>query len=116
MEIPVLSKELFEKMLADFREVHLMVEHHPDVVLPELPTTAAWRRGEVLIHLLYGLDLANPVSNWEIGEQGVGAVLSFDRVPHITYVPWKAVVIAQARGPRSPEPPVPARPRLTLVT
>jgi hypothetical protein len=115
MEIPVLSKELFEKMLADFYEVHLMVEHHPDVVLPETVASPAWRRGEVIVHLLYGLDLANPITDWEIDERGVGAVLSFDKIPCRTFVPWGAVVIAQARGPRAPEPPNPARPRLFLV-
>lgn len=106
-----MTKEIFEEMLGEYREVHLMVSCRPGVVLPELFTSPAWRRGEELVRLVYGLDLKIPIERWEIGEKGVGAILSFDRRPRPTYVPWDAVAIVQGRWPSEP----PARPRLSLV-
>lgn len=41
--------------------------------------------------LQYGLNMRIPIPDLDVGEEGIGATLSFDRVPQWTFVPWSAV-------------------------
>ena len=41
--------------------------------------------------LQYGMNMAIPIPDLDIGEEGIGATLSFDRAPTWTFVPWGAV-------------------------
>jgi hypothetical protein len=41
--------------------------------------------------LQYGLNIRIPIPDLDVGEEGIGATLSFDRVPQWTFVPWAAV-------------------------
>ena len=41
--------------------------------------------------LQYGLNMRIPIPDLDIGEEGIGATLSFDRLPTWTFVPWSAV-------------------------
>lgn len=50
-------------------------------------------RGEPRLVLQYGLNMPVPITDLDVGEEGVRATLSFDRTPHCTFVPWSAVYI-----------------------
>jgi hypothetical protein len=41
--------------------------------------------------LQYGLNMRIPIPDLDVGEDGVGATLSFDRAPTWTFVPWSAI-------------------------
>lgn len=41
--------------------------------------------------LQYGLNMRIPIPDLDVGEDGIGATLSFDRSPTWTFVPWSAV-------------------------
>jgi stringent starvation protein B len=41
--------------------------------------------------LQYGMNMAIPIPDLDVGEEGIGATLSFDRTPTWTFVPWTAV-------------------------
>lgn len=41
--------------------------------------------------LQYGLNMRIPIPDLDVGEDGIGATLSFDRAPTWTFVPWSAV-------------------------
>lgn len=41
--------------------------------------------------LQYGLNMRIPIPDLDVGEEGIGATLSFDRMPTWTFVPWSAV-------------------------
>ena len=41
--------------------------------------------------LQYGLNMRIPIPDLDVGEEGIGATLSFDRAPTWTFVPWSAV-------------------------
>jgi hypothetical protein len=100
----------------------------PGVVLPGvLPTLP-------IVVLTYGPALPVPVVDLRLEETGIGATLSFNRVPSPTFVPWDAVwalagpggaiefagdippeVIASRADPSLIPGPEAARPRFTLV-
>lgn len=107
-----LGKDLFEKLLSNYAVVHLMVMYHELVVLPEFIKTKEWFERKGIIHLEYGLNMPVPIMDIEAKESGVSATLSFQRVPHATFVPWKSVVGMSLDGPLEakpepiPEPPV----------
>lgn len=103
-------REGFERGLAEYYTVRLVVGFHPGVVLPASVRTPAWEAGQEDMHLDYGLDMAVPIDDLEADTLGVSATLSFDRSPFMTIVPWEAVV-AMGAGERRP----PERPRLGLV-
>ena len=49
--------------------------------------------------LQYGLNMRIPIPDLDVGEEGIGATLSFDRAPTWTFVPWSAVyLIATTQG------------------
>lgn len=57
------------------------------VVLPSPLKEAA----QVLLQ--YGLDMAVPIPDLEVTENGISATLSFNREPQKTFVPWSAVFV-----------------------
>jgi stringent starvation protein B len=50
-------------------------------------------RNEAHLVLQYGHDLPIPIPDLEVDEYGVRATLSFQRMPHLTVVPWSAVYV-----------------------
>jgi stringent starvation protein B len=50
-------------------------------------------RNEAHLVLQYGHDLPIPIPDLEIDDYGVRATLSFQRMPHLTVVPWSAVYV-----------------------
>src|SRR5262249_53849403 len=59
----------------------------PGVIVP------AHLRGEAHLVLQYGHDLPIPIPDLEVDEYGVRATLSFQKLPHLTVVPWSAVYV-----------------------
>jgi hypothetical protein len=41
---------------------------------------------------VYGLNLPNPIPDLTCDQQGIRATLSFNQTPHLTFVPWAAVL------------------------
>ena len=100
------NKDVFERALANYYLVRLVVGYHPQVVLPEFLMTPTWRNEQAVVHLEYGLDMAVPITDLVVTDAGVAATLSFSRVPHTTFVPWAAVVGFAVDGarPLAPKP------------
>lgn len=55
------------------------------VVLP------AHLRRDAAVVLQYGLNMRIPIPDLDVGEDGIGATLSFNRAPVWTFIPWTAV-------------------------
>lgn len=104
-------REGFERGLAEYYTVRLVVGYHPLVVLPPEVATAAWREGGDPVHLDYGLDMPVPIDDMRVTDLGVSATLSFARSPFHTFVPWESVVTMGGGGGRRPA----ERPKLGLV-
>ena len=51
------------------------------MVPPQLKKTAR-------VVLQYGMNMAIPIPDLDVGEDGIGATLSFDHRPCWTFVPW----------------------------
>ena len=89
------KKDVFEKELAECQEVSILVREAPGLLLPahvmpvDKPTV-----------LVYGLDMAIPIDDLEVTDEGISATLSFQRTPMPTFVPWDAVVAIQGNKPR----------------
>jgi hypothetical protein len=109
-DVPIDRKAAFEKALAAYCAVYLIVIYHPEVVLPDYLMTPDWRAQKSAIFLEYGLEMAVPISDLTVTEAGVTATLSFSRVPCATFVPWGAVVGMRVGQDRSPAP----KPRFKL--
>jgi hypothetical protein len=112
------NKVTFEKALADYSIVKLLVRRHNKVVLPEA-VKAKWDtlkgKGSNLIVLEYGLDMPVPIDDLRTTDEGVFATLSFDRSPFSTFVPWESVIAMAGDDLRKPVTPVRTRPKLKLV-
>lgn len=50
--------------------------------------------------LQYGMNMAIPIPDLDVGEGGIGATLSFDQRPCWTFVPWSAVFAIVSRDQR----------------
>jgi stringent starvation protein B len=69
----------------------------------ELPE---WLRGDPQVVLQLGYDLAIPIPDLVVDDDGFSATLSFRRTPHTCKVPWAAVIaIADADGRGALFPP-----------
>jgi hypothetical protein len=95
-----------------------------EVKLPE------FLRQQKHLILQYGYNMPVPITDLAVDERGISATLSFQRVPHATFVPWSAVfamVDTDKRGyvweddlpadlnlPEPPEPPAAAKSGPTL--
>ena len=95
----------FEAALRDYHVVQLGVAYEPEVVVPTVLMTSSWRERQSIICLEYGLDMPVPIDAMLITDEGVGATLSFDRVPQYTFVPWKEVIGFGVEGERKPATP-----------
>jgi hypothetical protein len=76
------------------------------VIVPE-----QYSKHDTLV-LQYGLNLANPIPDLNVGEDGISATLSFSRVSKKTFVPWDAVL---AMFPGKPGPVGPGTPNLLVL-
>lgn len=68
------------------------------VIVPE------WLMNLPEVVLQYGLNLATPIPDLLVGEDGIRATLSFSAKPFVTFIPWKAVI---KMYPDSPGPVTP---------
>lgn len=91
-------RRAFEDGLRDNYSVKLFVRRHPGVAVPAEVSNLSWRGGGTLC-LEYGLDMPVPVVDLRVDDRGVGAVLSFDRTPRETHVPWGAVAAVVSGEP-----------------
>jgi len=64
----------------------------PGVVLPENT------KRETYIVLIFGYNLAVPILDLDVGEEGISAVLSFNRTPTRTFLPWCSVFVIRTMG------------------
>lgn len=84
----------FLKMLKKFSIVSIGVDTtHLEVVIP------SHLLGIGDIELQYGLNLANPIPDLDVGDDGISATLSFNRVPFKTFIPWAAIKWMKAGQP-----------------
>lgn len=84
----------FLKMLKKFPLVSIGVDTtHLEVVIPK------HLLGVGDIELQYGLNLANPIPDLDVGYDGISATLSFNRIPFKTFIPWAAVKWMKAGQP-----------------
>ena len=62
--------------------------HHPDLKVPDFvrPSETEFTVFE------YGFNMPFSMSDLEVDDKGISAVLFFSRIPHITFVPWEAIV------------------------
>ena len=84
-------KELFEDYLANFEEVLILCKPVEGLILPD---SAMPKEGKTTV-LVYGLDLATPIEDLLVTDEGVSATLSFQRTPTDTFVPWTALAMIQ---------------------
>lgn len=95
------KRETFERALAACYEVVVLVLSAPGV---ELPSHKWQTRGSEVetryMFLRYGLDMAKPIPDLEITDDGIRATLSFSACPIKTFVPWDAVAGIQGDGER----------------
>ena len=100
------KREAFELALADFCEVVVLVMPAPKIELPAqswVTSTleADGRRAPIYyMFLRYGLDMAKPIPDLEITDDGIRATLSFSNCPIKTFVSWDAVAGIQGDGER----------------
>ena len=91
------KRKTFEQALARCYRVHVALLKHPDVFVPEWIWQSAIGHPDVEYTVLeYGLDLAKPIPDLDVSDEGIRATLSFSNEPHATFVPWAAV--AQIEG------------------
>jgi hypothetical protein len=58
-------------------------------------------RRDAAVVLQYGLNMRIPIPDLDVGEEGIGATLSFNRSPVWTFIPWSAVfAIVSENGAR----------------
>jgi stringent starvation protein B len=85
--VPPSKKEVMLALLERSEaRVHLDARR-PGVQLPE----KLLRDGHV--RLDYGYGLTPPIADLDVGDEGIRATLSFNRVPFATFVPWTAVYL-----------------------
>ena len=109
-----LMRAAFEKLLSEEPVVRVIFTNHP---LLDVPSGVRPGERETTI-FEYGLNLPVPIYDLEIMEAGIGATLSFARVPRHTFVPWEAVVGILLPPQESVPPASPKtkpRPKLSLV-
>jgi hypothetical protein len=105
IERVVIDKEVVRRQLGDFYEVHVFVACHPRVAgMPAEVLPEGWFEGRSLLHLVYGLNQPKPIPDLECGEDGIRATLSFSNSPHLTFVPYEAIVAMRGDGLHPPAP------------
>lgn len=50
-----------------------------------------WFKKQPQLVLQLGLNMAVPIPDLDVGEEGIGCTLSFNRSPHYCWIPWSAV-------------------------
>jgi hypothetical protein len=100
------KREAFEKCLSECYEVVVLVMPAPGVDVPAqswVTSTLEADGGRAPVHFMflrYGLDMAKPIPDLEITDDGIRATLSFSCEPVKTFVPWAAVAGIQSDGER----------------
>jgi hypothetical protein len=86
------KRATFEAALANCYRVHVIVLKHPAVQVPEGLWQPALGHPEIeYLVLEYGLELAKPIPDLDVTDEGIRATLSFSNEPRATFVPWEAV-------------------------
>ena len=95
------KRDAFEAALAEFYEVVVLVLPAPGVDLPSHKWMTRGNEVEIrFMFLRYGLDMAKPIPDLEITDEGIRTTLSFSNTPVKTFVPWAAVAGIQGDGER----------------
>jgi hypothetical protein len=84
---PQTAREGFEEFLARYQQVRLLFVNHPALECP-----ADVRPDNTPQSFAYGLDMAKPIPDLEVTDEGVRATLSFSNTPCPTFVPWACVL------------------------
>ena len=80
--------EAFRDLLGRGLTEVMLASNATGVVLPE-----SVRRADEVTCLQYGHGLPIPIVDLNIDEDGIGATLTFNRLPSRTFVPWAAVFL-----------------------
>lgn len=97
---PQTKREAFERALAEFYEVLIVVVDAPLLDIPARAFASAVLYAPATAILAYGLDMPKPIPDLEITDRGIFATLSFSCEPHETFVPWEAVAAIKGNGER----------------
>ena len=102
--------EAFRDLLSRGPTEVLLASTATGVVVPD-----SIRRADKITCLQYGNQLPLPVVDLNIDEMGIGATLSFGRVPSRTFVPWTAVFMIKLADDSLGYAPLPIGPGGALV-
>src|SRR4051812_6459906 len=50
-----------------------------------------WFKKQPQLVLQLGLNMAIPIPDLDVGDEGISCALSFDRAPHYCWIPWTSV-------------------------
>ena len=81
-------RRVFESLLGRHRIVLVLFMDHPKLQMP----VSVRPKGDRTATFEYGLDLPVQIPDLKITDEGIGATLSFGRMPRATFVPWEAVI------------------------
>lgn len=88
MEIGTMTPDKQTVMLELLKEAWVYVHLDPRRDGVELPD---FLRQQPRVVLQYGYNMPVPIHDFNVDAHGISATLSFQRVPHATFVPWAAV-------------------------
>jgi hypothetical protein len=94
------KRDHFEQALASCYEVAVFVLEVPGAEIPPDVWRTHARVEARFCTLRYGLDMAKPIPDLEITDEGIRATLSFSCEPCKTFVPWDAVAAIEGDGER----------------
>lgn len=84
------KRQIIETFLARGANLFIQLDpRHPDAQVP------AKFRTEFILTLEIGYNMAIPIPDLDIADDGIGATLSFNRQPHWVFVPWAALFAAK---------------------
>lgn len=85
------KRDVVSEMLTEGSVLLVIDGRREDVRVPSISKTAP-------LVLEYGYNMATPIPDLELSDDGVSATLSFDRAQVPTFVPWTAVIGAMQAG------------------
>lgn len=102
--------EAFRDLLSRGLTDVLLAPTATGVMLPD-----SVRQADKVTILQYGYQLPIPIVDLNIDDEGIGATLSFGRVPSRTFVPWAAVFMIKLADDSFGYAPLPVGPGGSLV-
>ena len=80
------ARECFEDLLGRFHLVRVVYHQHDGLRVPDCASPLGGNP-----QLDFGLDMAKPIDDLEVSDEGIKATLSFSCEPVSVFVPWAAV-------------------------